>query len=127
MKDVKNLQIGNWVNARGKDVPVQITSISNDGSIEVNDEYYCDVLDLSSIWLNGITLSKNFEEVHDEWRVAENLRIGINHGCGKNWALYKTTEEVGYPLQFVPVCAFNFVHELQNALPVFGVETEIKL
>ena len=127
MKDVKKLQIGNWVNARGKDVPVQITSISNDGSIEVDNEYYCTVEDLFSVWLNGIILSKNFEEIRDEWRVADSLRIGINHSCWKNWALYKTTEEVGYPLQFVPVCTFNFVHELQNALSVFGVEKEVVL
>lgn len=127
MKDVKKLQIGNWVNVQGKDVPMQITAIANDGSIEVDNEYYCIVEELYSIWLNGIILSKNFEKIRDEWRVADSLRIGINHSSGKNWALYKTTEEVGYPLQFVPVCTFNFVHELQNALHVYDIEKEVIL
>lgn len=127
MKDVKQLQLGDWVNAEGKKTPVQITSLANDGSIEVNDDYYCTVEDLSSIWLLDGLMNKNFQKVHNEWRVDDRLRIIINPVEGKNWLLIMRTEECGYPLQFVPVCAFNFVHELQHALRMFGIDKEVVL
>lgn len=126
-QQLKCLQLGDWVQAEGKEEPQQVTVIGNDGSIELNDEYYCTIEDLCSMWLTQDILNKNFDRDYKTWVVTDKLRVEINNYSGKQWVLTLRTEECGYPFHFVAFYAFNFVHELQNALRLLGIEKEVVL
>lgn len=129
---ISDLSIGDWVRYdRGTDA-VQIMGIyvrNNQECVVMSDSYFPDgvigfVEHISPIPLTPEILEKNgFEKLKDKsW-------VGHNHHCdiqqhGSSWTLLSNKRGFYRTIRFE---SLEFVHELQHALRLAGVEKEIEV
>lgn len=124
--NLSELQLGDWVHVEGKKDPVQITSLACDGSIEVNNEYYCTIEDLSPVELTDEIVEKRFERVECRYE----LPFGEN-GVGlvqlghweyqTNWCCFVNA----FPHEMR--MTVTYIHELQHIFRLFGLKKEVVL
>jgi hypothetical protein len=117
---LSELQLGDWVYAEGRENPVQITALANDGSVEVNNEYYCTVEDLSPVELTQEIIAKN----HD-------LLIPCRFDSFVKRLLWNAKGRVSIEIEQSEVrllyCSIGYVHQLQNILHWFDINMEVVL
>ena len=123
------LMIGDWVrapkNADGDFYAAQVGEIMQGGEHyycnipgpDGNDSIRCD--DLSPVPLTSEILEKNgwIEAVLRHWNIEEDFATEKGEDGNAFWWRCGTAL----------VCPLNFVHELQNALRVCGIEKEITI
>ncbi len=151
MIDMKanELMIGDWVNflidITGGETeydsqtieyqPMQIVSISawinNDGDVESREGVICDIEQLTPIPLTSEILERNefkfcCTDVFEEWR-SEDKRITIHDEEYPNsfnkWSIHVDTED----MRTMGYFEITYVHELQHALRLCGINKEIKI
>lgn len=127
MINIKELSIGNWIKISG--TPVQILGIRTESQVyvletEEADYAYAIDADIEPIEITPEILEKN------GWDVCIN---GINP---KKWIAYLVEEDAlivkGSDLVTITTntgkeISFNYVHQLQNALTLCGINKEIEL
>ena len=129
---IRDLSVGDWVRYDIGTDAVQIMGIyvrNNQECVVMSDSYFPDgvigfVERIKPIPLTPEILEKNgFEELKDKsW-------VGHNHHChiqqhGSSWTLLSNKRGFYRTIRFENLA---FVHELQNALRLAGVEKEIEV
>ena len=127
----KDLMIGDWVNYHDDDkiVPKQVSEITDFKQLQLHDkdnwvivgEKYCEPIPLT-----GEILEKNrFEKQDDGWykiTLEEENLIGVQPFENVNWIFGANV----FP-NIIEHLNILYVHELQHALRLCGVEKEINL
>ena len=129
---ISELSIGDWVRMGGGNFQIYLLALAGDvyGYRRTNDsdtgeEYYDgEIGDVEPIPLTPEILEKNgFEKLKDKsW-------VGHNHHCdiqqhGSSWTLLSNKRGFYRTICFE---SLEFVHELQHALRLAGVEKEIEV
>lgn len=126
------LMIGDWV--LYNETPQQILEISG-----IDDEVYLETDELvhqseiqpipitqEILEKNGFVQSPHFKEVYRIVNYDEYLRVGINMKNGRYLNIIKTFEDGSEEFNYnTPIP--KFVHELQHALRLCGIDKEIEL
>lgn len=118
------LMLGDWVSYKGK-MPCKITAICKDTVVVDNDtaqDWMIDYDKLTPIPLTGEILKKNgFKKMDGEYQDVfyyyERLELLIDDRL----------EPCGYTLYGVFGFQIKYVHELQHAMKLRGIEKEIQL
>ena len=123
----KDLMIGDWVNYHDDDkiVPKQVSEITNYKQLQLNDknnwiivgEKYCEPIPLT--W---DILYKNFPDTDDGLAWWENTEFENDAKDEYLWWHITVTGDV-----LVVDGEIRYVHELQHALRLCGIEKEIEL
>lgn len=123
---LQELQLGDWVYAEGRENPVQITALANDGSVEVNNEYYCTIEDLSPVELTDEILEKQFDQVECYYELAFNeTKLGVIRLVHYEFQSNYCCKAEMFPHE-MRMTVTN-VHELQHIFRLFGLKQEVIL
>ena len=143
--EAKDLMIGDWVNYHddGKIVPKQVSEITNFKQLQLTDkdnwiivgERYCDPIPLTA----EILEKNGFEELMNESEVSA-ARFGRKpeptgvwqYGFGQFDSVAYVPEQSFLRIKFMEgymadIANIKYVHELQHALRLCGIEKEIIL
>lgn len=128
------LMIGDWINPLNRAIqrPCRVINLGNDVALVAKGtkEWIAETSELEGIPITAEILEKNgFEDVGDGivqfferpyyvWFVPAQYELGIEEGI-------TTTEEIGTKIVLNMPCLY--VHELQHALKLCGIEKEIVL
>lgn len=119
MIELTNLMKGDYVLCNGKVCRVkEIGGMACVATIDDEEELFCNAEDIETIPLTAEILEKNFptSEVVAWWPIVSDDNKYIEHYC--------ETRIDGD----ITVCGiFHYVHELQHALKICGIEKEITI
>ena len=129
----KELMVGNWVKVNGQPIKVeniQTNCINYVPDIPyVQEEDYINISDIEGIPLAKDILEKNFPTHHhgyfDTYKVNDEIMIEDRSDFMKE--SYFCVCQGNYPTSSYWTCTIKYVHQLQNALALHGIEKEIEL
>ena len=124
--NINELMIGNWVAYKGK--PYRVTGINKDGAFgeTVRIQMGKDEMDISAQKVNGVEITKDnmeFNGIDSAGLVVDDHIIFCNYNALTIYSNYHT-EQKPYTAINIPIC---YIHELQNAFRLCGIEKEIEL
>lgn len=124
---ISDLSVGDWVMVEGEDWKVSAINSDSVGLRVGNDYAMAEISECDGILITPKILEKNGFAVMDKntWRNAE-------MGCtvfrySKKWDIRCRAKKSKYTSVRVDVDNAEFIHQLQHALRLVGVEKEIEL